>query len=363
MISTGKNGLAEAQIEAAIREVLTTPTSVDDTAISADDIAKIVIDDSWIGVVLRVKQISPEVLWALHRRLSTTFPGVTFELRAGGRVFRGGHGFGPGKHMVAVLGGKGGVGKSTTALNLALTFGAMGRNVGLVDGDFNAPDIPHMLDVHPEADPEGNRANWQLWSANAIAPSRRMRPFVRYGLEVMSTGFVIPEQRPPSPRSGAELSALLRLLTFDVAWSADLLLLDCPPGTGEELWSAIRELPLSGALFVTTPQDLAQMDAERTVTLLREHGVPIIGAIENMAFLQCPHCAEAIDLFPKSSRLARAGLDRIGRLPFDLTLSASADTGEPMVLAKSPGHVAREFAAIAVKVERWLRALEPPAYA
>jgi ATP-binding protein involved in chromosome partitioning len=341
--------------DAAIREVLATPTSEPEGAtISGDDIGKIVTEGTWAAVVLRVKEVSPDLLAALHRRLSAAFPGFDFELRAGRYVYRGGHGFGRGRHIVAVLGGKGGVGKSTTALNLALTLGAMGRRVGLVDGDLNAPDIPHMLDVHPGDDPEGSRANWRLWSSNVTPPSRRMRPYTRFGLEVMSTGFVIPEHRPPSPRSGAELAAILRLLTFEVAWSVDLLFVDCPPGTGEELWAAIRELPLTGALFVSTPQDLAQMDAERTVTLLREHAVPIIGTVENMAFLRCPHCHEEIDLFPKSSRLVDLGLDVIGRLPFDVGLSTAADRGQPLVLSEAPGQVAREFAAIANRVTRWL---------
>lgn len=342
--------------ETAIRTVLREPISPDTHHVfSEQDILNVVVEDSWAAVALRSQEVSREFLAAVHHRLVTAFPNGAFEVRAGREIYRGGEGFGERRHVIAILGGKGGVGKSTTALNLALTLTAMGVPTGLVDGDVNAPDIPHMLNVHPGDDPEGRLANWHLWSTKVTPPSRRMRPRLHYGLEVMSTGFVIPERRPPSPRSGVEMAALLRVLTFEVVWTADILLIDCPPGTGEDLWATVHDLPLSGALFVNTPQDLAQMDAARTLTLLREHAIPVIGAVENMAFLICPHCEQEISLFPTSTRLVDAGIAVLGRLPFDVGLSAAADRGLPLVLAGRPGRIAREFATIAGKLRTWLR--------
>jgi ATP-binding protein involved in chromosome partitioning len=147
---------------------------------------------------------------------------------------------------------------------------------------------------------------------------------------------------------------LLRNLIFDVAWRADVIVIDAPPGTGEEIQVMVRELPLSGALFVTTPQDLAQMDAERTLSHLRQHAVPVIGMVQNMASLTCPHCDQAIDLYGQSKRLEDAGVQVLGRIPFDTRLSVTADTGLPLVLGDPRGSVAFEFARIGGAVRRWL---------
>ena len=167
-------------------------------------------------------------------------------------------------------------------------------------------------------------------------------------------GFLVPERVSPVISSRMLVSTLLRSLIFDVAWAADVLLIDAPPGTGEELQVMAGELPLSAAVFVTTPQDLAQMDAERTLALLTGHGVPVIGMVENMASLTCPHCQEEIDMFAQSTRLADAGVRVLGRIPFDVQLSVAADRGRPLVLADPRGPIAYEFARIGSVVRRWL---------
>jgi ATP-binding protein involved in chromosome partitioning len=150
------------------------------------------------------------------------------------------------------------------------------------------------------------------------------------------------------------VSGLLRNLIFDVAWEADVIIIDAPPGTGEEIQVMVRELPLSGAVFVTTPQDLAQMDAERTLSHLREHGVPVIGMVQNMASLTCPHCTQMIDLYGQSRRLEEAGVRILGRIPFDTRLSVTADKGLPLVLGDPRGPIAYEFARIGGAVRHWL---------
>ena len=151
------------------------------------------------------------------------------------------------------------------------------------------------------------------------------------------------------------VSSMLRNLLFDMAWTADVLLIDAPPGTGDEIQVMARELPLSGAIFVTTPQDLAQMDAERTFALLREQGIMVIGMVQNMSSLTCPHCDREIDLFGHSSRLADAGVGVLGRIPFDVRLSVNADQGLPLVLADPTGPISYEFAHIGARVRAWLR--------
>lgn len=336
-----------------IRFALSEVVGPDGTPLVApDEVTSVVQEGDWLIVVLGKEGASAELLARVHERLKQRFPTMQVELRAPGKVYRGGVGFGAGRHVVAVLGGKGGVGKSTVSVNLALTLAAMGFSVGILDGDIQGPDIPHLLGVHPNADQGGY--GWQLASTRITPPSRRPRPYDRFGLEVMSVGFVIPERVPPTVTGRGLISSLLRYLIFDIAWSANVLVVDAPPGTGDEIQVIARELPLSGAVFVTTPQDLAQMDAERTLTLLNEAGVPVIGVVQNMAWLTCPHCDQPIDMFAQSSRLTDAGVRVLGHIPFDVRLSVTADRGLPLVFGDPRGPVAQEFARIGGAVRRWL---------
>jgi ATP-binding protein involved in chromosome partitioning len=337
--------------DAGVRELIAGLTGPDGTPLIADsEITEVTVEPDWICVLLTERPVPHALLLRVHTHLASALPQCEIELRSGGRVFRGGYGLGPHRHVVAVLGGKGGVGKSTIAVSLSLTLAAMGFRVGILDGDLNGPDIPHLLGVHPKKDRSRGR-----WSVNAIRPpTNRSKPYQRWGLEVMSVGFVVPERAPLAANGRWLVSSLLRNLIFDVAWSADVVVIDAPPGTGEEIQVMVRELPLSGALFVTTPQDLAQMDAERTLSHLHEHDVPVIGMVQNMASLSCPHCTQSIDLYGESTRMQDAGVPVLGRIPFDTRLSVSADRGLPLVLGDPRGPVAFEFARIGSAVRRWL---------
>src|SRR5207302_9726831 len=271
--------------EATIRALIGTLTGATAAPVFADsEIDSVTIDEGWLMVGLGVEEVARERLALLYAHLKQAFPREEIEIRCGGRFFRGGFCFGPKRHVLAVLGGKGGVGKSTVAVNLALTLAAMGFRVGILDGDLNGPDIPHLLGVHPST--ERPRRDWRLSAIRK--PRQRRKPYERWGLEVMSVGFVVNERAPLAATGRWLVSGLLRNLIFDVAWQADVIVIDAPPGTGEEIQVMVRELPLSGAVFVTTPQDLAQMDAERTLSHLKEQGVPVIGMVQNMASLTCP---------------------------------------------------------------------------
>jgi len=318
--------------------------------VTADQVSMVARDDGWVGVVLSVEPSNDDV-GRLYDALIEEFGGAA-EVRTPMRVFRGGRGFGAGKHIIAVLGGKGGVGKSTVAANLGITLSAMGMSVGLLDGDINAPDMPQMLGIRPSERPK--RVMRTLLGQSLTPPAKRHQPVLRHGVESWSIGYVMPEGMPPAWTGQLMIAGLLRHLVFDIGWNADVLLIDAPPGTGDEIQSMTRDLPLSGAVFVTTPQDLAQMDAERTLTLLNERGVPVIGMVQNMAALTCPHCGEPIDLYAQSDRLSNAGVRVLGRIPFDVQLSVSADQGIPLVLGNPRGPVALEFARIGAGVRRWL---------
>jgi ATP-binding protein involved in chromosome partitioning len=337
--------------EDSVRAALLNATVDGDAILSADDVADVVIEGDWAAAVLS-KEYTRSQIASLHRQASAALPGATLELRWGREIYRGGAGFGDGKYVVAVLGGKGGVGKSTVSVNLALTLSAMGLSVGIVDADLNAPDLPHLLGMHMSRPPQG--FGWQMATPKVKPPLQRPRPEERFGMELMSVGFVVPERFAPMVTSRMLVSSLLRYLVFDVNWSAQILLIDAPPGTGEELQVMAKELPLSGALFVTTPQDLAQMDAERTLALLTEQQVPVIGVVHNMASLTCPHCSQEIDMYAESTRLREAGVPVIGRVAFDVQLSKAADRGRPLVLGDPTGPIAYEFARIGAAVRRWL---------
>ena len=357
--------------EAAVVAALATLTGPDGSPLVApDEVGGVISEPGWLCVMLRKEQAnSTELLAPIHDHVTRAFPGTEVEVRVDRRIYRGGEGFGDGRHVVVVLGGKGGVGKSTVAVNLALTLWALGIPVGLLDGDLNAPDIPHMLGVHPKEPPPsgpktaggrsrryvvGRGGDWSL-PAGPVPPSRRKPLYGRHNLEIMSVGFVVSERRPMALTGRGTVSSMLRNLLFDMAWTADVLLIDAPPGTGEEIQVMARELPLSGAIFVTTPQDLAQMDAERTFALLREQGVMVIGMVQNMSSLTCPHCDREIDLFARSARLEEAGVGVLGRIPFDVRLSVNADQGLPLVLGDPTGPIAYEFARIGARVRAWLR--------
>ncbi len=339
--------------EAAVRTAIGELTAGDGAPLLAShEVANVIIEDGWLAVVIGREGAGNEFLARVYMHLRRTFPDAAIEVRSPDRIYRGGAGFGEGRHVVAVLGGKGGVGKSTLAVNLALTLSAMGLSVGLLDGDLSAPDVPHLLGLHPQRAPRS--FGWRLASPKVTPLSQRPRPQERFGVELMSVGFLVPERMPPIVTGRNLVSSLLRYLVFELVWSAGVLIIDAPPGTGEELQVMASELPLSGVVFVTTPQDLAQMDAERTLTLLTEHGVPVIGWVQNMASLDCPHCEREIDLFAQSSRLTEAGLAVLGRIPFDVRLSAAADRGRPLVLGDPRGPIAFELARIGNAVRRWL---------
>jgi ATP-binding protein involved in chromosome partitioning len=222
----------------------------------------------------------------------------------------------PARYTVAVAGGKGGVGKSTVTLNLARAFAQRGSAVGLLDADLYGPDIPAMLGLTRKRDAE----RWTVWSKAGAS----LTPIERHGLKFMSAGFLLGD-RQVMPWASQTLPFVLRQLVHDVDWGElDYLFLDLPPGTADLLAEVFRAVPLTGVLLVVGPQDVAHLDAKKVITLLRDAGVRVLGAVENMSGLVCPHCGELLEVFPPVTfdrSIWHEGIERLATIPLDPALA------------------------------------------
>ncbi len=248
------------------------------------------------------------------------------------------------KSVVAVASGKGGVGKSTVAANLAVQLAAQGERVGIMDADIFGPSIPTMfgIDDHPKV------------------IGKRVIPFEKYGVKIMSLGFIVESGRAVIWRGPMVMRAIEQLLG-DVDWGElDYLIVDLPPGTGDAQLTLVQKVPLAGAVVVTTPQDVALADARRGISMFRSVEVPIIGIVENMSIFCCPNCGHETEVFKKGGGKAVAEeMDAafLGAIPLDPAIMLGADSGEPIVLTDPEGPHAQAFDKVANAVRRETDAL------
>lgn len=239
------------------------------------------------------------------------------------------------RHIIAIASGKGGVGKSTVAANLAVAMASRGLKVGLLDADIHGPSVPTLIGVDGKP------------SVNA---DKRIVPIEAHGIRAMSIGYMIEPGQALIWRGPMLQGALMQLLR-DVAWGPlDLLILDLPPGTGDVQLSLSQKLGLSGAVIVSTPQDLALIDARRAMAMFDKLSVPLLGLIENMSVFTCPHCGHDSHIFGHGGaeqEAASRGLPFLGAVPLTMALRELADSGEPAVAARPDDPVSRAFGAIA----------------
>jgi ATP-binding protein involved in chromosome partitioning len=239
------------------------------------------------------------------------------------------------RSVVAVASGKGGVGKSTTAVNLALGLARLGQRVGLLDADIYGPSQPRMLGITGKpSSPDG----------------KKLRPMANYGVRVMSMGFLVDEDAPMIWRGPMVQSAIQQMLT-DVEWGElDVLVVDLPPGTGDAQLTMAQRVPLAGAVIVSTPQDIALLDARKALNMFRKVDVPVLGIIENMSYFLCPHCGGRSEIFSYGGARATAakfGVDFLGEIPLDLAIREQTDSGRPPVVAQPDGAQAQAYLDIA----------------
>jgi ATP-binding protein involved in chromosome partitioning len=228
------------------------------------------------------------------------------------------------RHVVAVASGKGGVGKSTVAANLAVTLAQLGHRVGLLDSDIYGPSVPTMFGITQKPRVVGNR----------------IFPFEKYGLRLMSLGFILETDTPVIWRGPMVMRAIEQMLG-DVEWGAlDYLILDLPPGTGDAQLTVTQRIQLAGAVIVTTPQDVALIDARKGLAMFRKVNVPVIGIVENMSTFICPHCGHATDIFKRDGGRKTAdllGTAFLGSIPLDPQIVLGGDAGVPITVADPKG--------------------------
>jgi ATP-binding protein involved in chromosome partitioning len=241
-------------------------------------------------------------------------------------------------HVIAVASGKGGVGKSTTACNLALGLKALGLKVGLLDADIYGPSMPKLLGIHGKP---------------RLLENRVLEPMEAYGVKVMSIGFLVDEEAAMIWRGPMVMSAITQMLR-EVAWGdLDVLVVDMPPGTGDAQLTMAQATPLAGAVIVSTPQDLALIDARRGVSMFRRVEIPILGIIENMATFVCPHCGQTSHIFGHGgarAEAARLNVPFLGEVPLNMSIRELSDAGRPVVAADPDGPHARIYKDMAQQV-------------
>ena len=240
--------------------------------------------------------------------------------------------------IIAVASGKGGVGKSTTAVNLALGLQAIGLKVGILDADIYGPSMPRLLNI---------KGKPQQADGNVL------KPMAAYGLKVMSMGFLVEEDTPMIWRGPMVMSALTQMLR-EVDWGElDVMVVDMPPGTGDAQLTLAQRVPLAGAVIVSTPQDLALIDARKGINMFRKVDVPLLGVIENMSYFLCPSCGERSDIFGHGGARDEAqkiGVPFLGEVPLHMDIRANSDAGTPVVASDPEGPHATVFKDMATMV-------------
>ena len=334
--------ITEAQVQSALKELIDPNTGKD--FVSTRSARNIRIDGADVSVDIELGYPAKSQMDHLRRlaiaclraipgvgnvSVSVTQKIVSHAVQRGVKLLPGV------KNIIAVASGKGGVGKSTTAVNLALALAAEGATVGLLDADIYGPSQPQMLGItgRPES-PDG----------------KSLAPMTAYGIQAMSIGFLIDVETPMVWRGPMVTSALEQLLT-ETRWDeVDYLVIDMPPGTGDIQLTLAQKIPVAGAVIVTTPQEIATLDARKALKMFEKVNVPVLGLVENMAVHVCPNCGHAEHVFGSGGgerMAAQYGVPLLGSLPLEIAIREQSDAGVPIVAAQPESPAARAYRAAA----------------
>ena len=353
--------VSEDAVLAALRKVIDPARKADIVGLGM--VTGLVVKNGNVGFAIEVDPARGQALEPLRQeaeRVVQALPGVTSATvvltahKPGAAQQRAPHGHAhqtpakapaPGiRSIIAVASGKGGVGKSTTAANLALALAAEGAKVGLLDADVYGPSMPRMMGVRGKpSTPDG----------------KTLEPMHNYGVAIMSMGFLVDEETPMIWRGPMVMSAIQQMLR-DVNWGElDILVVDMPPGTGDAQLTLAQQVPLAGAVIVSTPQDIALLDARKGLNMFRKVDVPVLGIVENMSYFACPNCGHRTDIFAHGGarrEAERLGVEFLGEIPLDITIRETSDGGRPIVVSDPGSPHARSYRAIA---RRLLEKLAP----
>jgi ATP-binding protein involved in chromosome partitioning len=333
----------------------------DDTITDAGNVSGIVIKDGHVSFTVEIdpkekdraddlRRACEKAVLSLDEVLSATAlltahqpgPGINSKaddrgtpIGAGQQMETGPHQ--PANHVIAVASGKGGVGKSTTSINLALSLAALGKRVGILDADIYGPSLPRLIGLNRKPQSDG----------------KRILPIEAWGLQTMSIGYLVAEDAPTIWRGPMVMSAIEQMLR-DVAWdSLDILVIDMPPGTGDAQLTLSQRAALAGAIIVSTPQDLALIDARKGLNMFRKVNVPLLGIIENMSHFLCTECGARHEIFGNGGAKAEAaklGVPFLGEVPLEMAIRATSDEGTPIVSSQPDSPHAGHYRAIAMTV-------------
>jgi ATP-binding protein involved in chromosome partitioning len=358
------NQIVEQDILASLKGIKEPDSGRD--IVSLGMVSGLVVKDGNVGFAIEVdprkgaameplRKAAEEIVTALPGVLSVTAvltahsaaPGAQANAAPGGPQASAHPAGGPGgarslvpgvKSIVAVASGKGGVGKSTTATNLALGLATLGLKVGVLDADIYGPSQPRMMGI-------SGRPN--------SADGKILTPMTNYGIECMSMGFLVAEDTPMIWRGPMVQSALQQMLR-DVAWGElDIMIVDMPPGTGDAQLTMAQQVPLTGAVIVSTPQDIALLDARKGLNMFRKVDVPVFGIIENMSLFVCPNCGHESHIFSHGGAKREAeklGMEFLGEVPLDMEIRETSDSGRPIVVSNPESPHAKVFVSMAERV-------------
>jgi ATP-binding protein involved in chromosome partitioning len=283
--------------------------------------------------------LSVTAVLTAHRGSPGGGPGQSPAARPGAPAGRAAKVLVPGvRSIIAVASGKGGVGKSTTATNLAVALATQGHRVGMLDADIYGPSQPRMMGIsgRPQA-----------------RDDKTLIPLQNYGVKCMSIGFMVAEDSPMIWRGPMVTGAIQQMLR-DVEWGElDILVCDLPPGTGDAQLTMAQQVPLTGAVIVSTPQDIALLDARKGLNMFRKVDVPVLGIIENMSYFLCPHCGERSEIFSHGGarrEAERLGSEFLGEVPLDMAIRETSDGGRPIVISQPDSPHAKTYQTIAARV-------------
>ncbi len=337
--------LSEADVESVLRQIVDPNTGKD--LVSGKSVKSVRVDESNVSVDIELDYPARSQIDPIRREVAATLqrmPGIgkvtpnVYQKIAAHTVQRGVKTLANVKNIVAVASGKGGVGKSTTAVNLALALAAEGAAVGMLDADIYGPSLPTMLGISGRPESRDGKS---------------LEPMQGHGIQASSIGFMIDLDTPMVWRGPMVTQALEQLLR-DTKWrDLDYLVVDMPPGTGDIHLTLSQKIPVTGVVIVTTPQDIALLDARRGLKMFEKVGIPILGIVENMAIHICSNCGHAEHIFGQGGgeRMAREyDVEYLGGLPLDIRIREQADSGRPTVVSDPDGEVAAMYRKIARRV-------------